>query len=90
MTTRPFTFTGKRLTMNYATSAAGSVRVEVQDADGKPIRGLSLDDATTHFGDRLEQTVHWGERTDVSALAGQPIRLRFVMRDADVYAIRFR
>ena len=90
MTTKTFTFTGKTLTMNYATSAAGSVRVEVQDANGNAIPGLSLDDATTHFGDRLEQTVSWGERTDVSDLASQPIRLRFVMQDADVYAIRFQ
>ncbi len=90
MITRPFTFTGSRLTMNYATSAAGSVRIEVQDGQGQPIPGLSLDDATTHFGDRIEQTVHWGERRDVSKRAGQPIRLRFVMMDADVYAIQFK
>ncbi|MFW6058801.1 MAG: hypothetical protein ACODAQ_01380 [Phycisphaeraceae bacterium] len=94
MTTKPFTFAGKTLAMNYATSAAGSVRVEVQDESGKPIAGLTLDDATTHYGDRIAQTVSWkssaGERTDLSDLAGKPIRLRFVMADADLYAIRFR
>ena len=26
---------------------------------------------------------------DVSRLAGQPVRLRFVMKDADLYSIRF-
>ena len=26
----------------------------------------------------------------MSSLAGKPVRLRFVMRDADLYAVRFR
>lgn len=90
VTTKPFTFTGNTLTMNYATSAAGSVRVEVQDETGKPLPGRTLDDATAHYGDRIEQTVSWGERTDLGDLADKPIRLRFVMADADVYAIRFQ
>lgn len=95
MITKPMTFSGERLTMNYATSAAGAVRVEIQDHQGKPVPGFSLEEATTHFGDRIEQTVAWrtadgAERTDLSALAGKPVRLRFALNDADVYAIRFR
>ena len=30
--TKPITFTGKKLTLNFATSAAGNVRVELQEA----------------------------------------------------------
>jgi hypothetical protein len=37
--TRPLRFTGKELEINYATSATGSLRVEVQGAAGKPIPG---------------------------------------------------
>jgi hypothetical protein len=33
--------------------------------------------------------VPWKQGSDVSKLAGQPIRLRFVMREADLYAFRF-
>jgi hypothetical protein len=33
--------------------------------------------------------VVWKAGSDVSKLAGQPIRLRFVMREADLYSIRF-
>jgi hypothetical protein len=36
--TRPLTFAGKMQVLNYRTSRGGSVRVELQDADGKPIR----------------------------------------------------
>jgi hypothetical protein len=32
----------------------------------------------------------WGDATDLGALAGSPVRLRFVMRDSDLYSIRFR
>ncbi|MFO1020045.1 MAG: hypothetical protein U0903_05040 [Planctomycetales bacterium] len=32
-----FRFSGKKLTLNFATSAAGGIRVELQQPDGKPI-----------------------------------------------------
>ncbi len=37
MVTKPFTFTGNRLAINYATSAAGGMRIEIQTAEGEPI-----------------------------------------------------
>jgi hypothetical protein len=88
--TKPLTFTGKALEMNFSTSAAGSVRVEIQDAAGKPIPGFTLADCPEVFGDRLDQVVVWKQGSDVGKLAGQPIRLRFVLNDADLYAIRFQ
>lgn len=39
--------------------------------------------------DELAAVVTWKTRPDVPDLAGKPIRLRFVLRDADVYAVRF-
>jgi hypothetical protein len=38
LVTKPLTFTGSKLAMNFGTSAAGSVRVEFQNEAGKPIR----------------------------------------------------
>ena len=87
--TKPLTFSGKRLTLNYSTSAAGSVQVEIQDAAGKPIACFTLDDSIEIIGDRVEQTVAWKEGADVSRLSGEPIRLRFVLKDADLYSFRF-
>jgi hypothetical protein len=88
--TRPLTFQGRELVLNYATSAVGSVRVEIQDAAGQPLPGHSLADGPEIYGDELERAVSWASGSDVSALAGQPIRLRFVMKDADLYSLRFR
>lgn len=88
--TKPLTFEGKELVINYATSAAGSIRVEIQDASGRPISGFALDDALEIYGDEIERTVAWKTGTDMSGLSSKPVRLRFVMKDADLYAMRFR
>ena len=42
------------------------------------------------FGDAIEQEVRWDQGPDVSALAGQSVRLRFLMKDADLYAFQFK
>ena len=89
-TTKPITFSGGELEMNYSTSAVGSVRIEIRDAAGKPISGYTLRDCPEVFGDEVDRVVAWKSGADVSAVAGKPIRLRFVMRDADLYSFRFR
>ena len=89
LTTKPLTFTGKALTMNFATSAAGGIQVEIQDATGKPIPGFSIADAQPTFGDSINRTVTWKNGSDVSTLAGKPVRLRFVLNDGDLYSIKF-
>ena len=88
--TKPLIFRGRRLVINYSTSAAGSIRVEIQDANGDPIPNFRLQDSPEIFGDAIEQTVTWEKGSAVSSLAGRPIRLRFVMKDADLYSMRFR
>ena len=87
-TTRPVTFTGKNLILNYATSAAGAIQVEVQDAQGKPIEGRSLADMPVLFGDELDAVASWKSGSDLSSLIGKPVRFRFVMKDADLFALR--
>ena len=88
--TKPLTFSGRELVINYSTSVAGDVRVETQDEQGKPIAGHSLSDAAEIFGDEIERVVSWESGSDVSALAGTPVRLRIAMKEADLYSLRFR
>src|SRR4051812_33378438 len=87
-TTQPLIFSGDKLVLNYATSAAGSIAVEVQDESGKPFPGYTLDDMKPLYGDELDATISWKSKQDVSSIAGQPIRLHFVMRDADIFSVR--
>ncbi len=88
--TKPLLFTGKELVINYSSSAAGSVRVEIQNPDGSPVAGYALADCPEIYGDTIDQVVSWKVGPDVSALAGKPVRLRFVLKDADLYSLRFR
>ncbi|SIO39582.1 hypothetical protein SAMN05444166_4350 [Singulisphaera sp. GP187] len=89
--TKPLTFAGKELELNVATSAAGMVRVEIRDAGGRPIPGFTLEDCAPIWGDAISRVVSWKPGgTDVSSLAGKVVRLRFVIEDADLFAIRFR
>ena len=90
LVTRPLVFEGSKLEINFSTSAAGSVRIEIQDADGTPVEGFRLADCPEIFGDALERVVSWKGNSDVGRLAGKPVRLRFVLRDADLYSIRFK
>ncbi len=90
MLTRPLRFSGDELVLNVSTGAAGSLRVEMQDQRGKPIPGYTLDDCLPVVGDSVEKTVHWKGPDRLTGLAGQTLRLRFVMKDADLYSLRFR
>ena len=87
---KPFTFAGRALSLNFATSAAGTLRIELQDEAGQPLPGFALADADPLFGDTLDRKASWGDRTDVSALAGRVIRMRVVMSDADLYSFQFQ
>lgn len=87
--TKPVVHSGKSLHLNISTSAAGSVRVEIQDADGKALPGFSLAECEETFGDSIDRVVFWKAGSDVSSLAGKPVRLRFALKDADVFAFRF-
>ena len=95
--TRPLVFQGESLLLNFATSAAGSIRVEIQDAERNPLPGFALDDSPLIFGDQIEHKVGWDRSRSrktseemLRRISGMPVRLRFVMKDADLYSLRFR
>ncbi len=88
--THPLVFSGCELELNYATSAAGSLRVELRDAQNRPLPGYGLREAVDVFGNRMAGHAAWKQGKDVGPLAGTPVRLRFVMRDADLFSFRFR
>ena len=89
MTTKPFTFKGAELHLNYSTSAAGEIKVEVLDASGKVIPGFSSEDCSIVIGNEIDRIVSWGKDKDLSTLSGKEVKLRFVMKDADLYSFKF-
>ena len=88
--TRPLLFKGDVLAINFSTSAAGSLKVQIEDEQGRAIPGFAFSDCPEIYGDAIEQTVKWKGGDDLSDLAGKPIRLRFSLHDADLYAFGFK
>ena len=85
--TKPFLFGGRELRLNCSTSAIGSIWVEVQDEHGNPQPGFTLQDMEAIYGDELDRPVSW-KGGDLSKQIGKPVRLRFLLKDADIYAMR--
>jgi hypothetical protein len=80
--TKPFTFKGSRLSINFATSAVGYIRIKII-GQGKALNSIEI------FGDSLDRTVVF-EDDDVASLAGKPVNMEITMSDADIYSFRFK
>lgn len=92
LVTRPVTLGPKgeqprKLCLNYSTSAAGEIRIEIQSPDGTPLPGYALDDCQPLIGDELNRVVVWKSGDDLQSLAGRAVRLRMVLKDADIFSL---
>lgn len=83
--TKPFTFSGEQLYVNFATSAAGSIKVYLLDAEDGAVLESSLD----IIGNEIERVVRWDGAASIQQFAGRPVRLKLVMQDADIFSFRF-
>lgn len=88
--TKPLIFKGNELALNVSTSIQGSVRAELQDINGKNLPGFGLDDCEAVVGDSIEYTVSWKGGKIPAEYEGQPVRIRFELRDSDIYSFCFR
>jgi hypothetical protein len=89
-TTPLLRFAGEQLLLNVNTSASGELRVEILDEQGQPIPNFTLNDCDlVHMANEINRVVKWNGISSVNDLAGKPVRLRFVMRDVDLYAFQF-
>ena len=89
-TTKVISFDGDELRVNYATSAAGRIKMEIQDEKGNPVKGYELDRFDELIGDEIDRRVSWGGVSSVSSLSGKNVRLRFVLSDADLFSYKFQ
>lgn len=82
--TKPLTFKGNTLSMNFATSSLGFVRIRILDENGAPMDGY---DSGNHFGDSLDRPVVFEK--PLSDLNSKPVRLEIALKDADLYSFQF-
>jgi hypothetical protein len=87
--TPPLTFQGNHLRLNIDTGAMGTAFVELRDADHHPVPGFTLAECEEIGGNFIDQCVYWKGKSDVSALAGRPVRLYFKLTRAKLYAFQF-
>ena len=84
VTTKPITFDGGTLHLNFETSAYGYIYVSILDESGNAL----TDESVEVFGNTIDRRVVFVGH-DLSSLAGKAVRLRFRMRDAKLYSMWF-
>lgn len=89
-TTKPFILDGNYLVLNYATSAAGSIQWELLDENGYPLPGFSREQTKILYGDQIARRIELQnpKHTIWHELGARPVRLRFFLKDADLYSLR--
>ena len=88
--TKPILFKGNDLCLNFSTSAAGHIYVEIQNIAGQAIHGFRREECQEIFGDALDYSVKWTPDSDLKSLEGQEIRICFILQEADVFSFRFK
>lgn len=83
--TRPLTFKGRRLFLNADIRPGGSLRVSALDRGGAPIPSLTAETCRRLTGNSTAQPVTW-EAGELGDLAPRPVRLRFELEAAHLYA----
>lgn len=74
--TKPFTFTGDSLKLNYKCTDGGFLQFEFCDRWGRPIEGMARCQLT---GDEIDQQINWRAGRALERLAGTPVRIRFFL-----------
>lgn len=82
--TKPITIDGNQMKMNFATSALGGITVSVCDENGNALDGYT---SYTMFGDTTDRPVEFEK--SLADLKGKTVRLRFAMKDAQLYSFIF-
>lgn len=84
--TKPLVWRGSRLWVNVSTQE-GEIQVEVLDENGDVVReGLSRNRSMPVTSDAVRVPVTWQEGPDLGELRGHLVRLRFFVRDAELYS----
>jgi hypothetical protein len=85
LTTRSVKFQGKYMFVNV-NNPRGSLRVEVLDEQGQPIRPFTVGNCIAVSADKTLHRVGWKGAHDLSALSDTPVRFRFHLADGELYA----
>ena len=54
------------------------------------MEGFELENSMEIRGNEISKEVTWKSNTDLNELNGKPVKLCFVMKDADLYSISYK
>lgn len=89
VTTRQLRAEGDHLFVNAHCQAGGWLKAELLDADGIVLPGFSQADCEPFTGDALRHPIKWKGSPVLSDHISTPVRIRFVVKNADLYSFRF-
>lgn len=84
--TRPVKLEGNRISLNLSTSARGYIKVIVTDEAGVELPGFGTEDAMELVGDATDISAAWKGSPSLAMLKDKVVRLKFELREADLYA----
>ncbi len=84
-TTKPFVLEGSQLRLN-CDAKRGDIKVEVQDAEGRPFPGFIAGLTNRINGDSVRQEVSWRGKHELASLKGRTVKLRFQLHYARLYS----
>jgi hypothetical protein len=83
--TKPLVLTGKRLFIN-ADVPQGRIQAEIVDENDQAIPGFAAAKCIPFRGDNIKGEIKWKGKDDLSKLIGKKARIRFLLRNASLYA----
>jgi len=86
--TKSLPVNGKSLYVNAA-AQAGTLKAELLDNNGAVIPGYTLANSVPLQTDSVRAKMQWQGVTDLSALTGKSVKIRFSVQNADLYSFWF-
>ena len=101
LVTQPLLSWGDTVAVNAACRGHGYLRAEILDEAGAVIPGYAAEECEPFRGDAVEHVLRWNGRAELRGRAGAGAgageaaaprfrRIRFLLRDAELYSFRLR
>ena len=84
LSTETLRFDGEYFFVNA--EVRGSLKVELQDENGKTIDGFSANDCTSVTGNSTKTMVTWKNNKSLKQIEKKLIQVKFILADADLYS----
>ena len=84
--TKQVVLRGNRFFVNYSTSSVGYIKVILLDLNGKELPGFGETNAPLIRGDKIDAEVKWESGKTLKDVGKDPVHIKFILKDADVYS----